>query len=172
MESSTRSPGLAAPLPQGLAAPQFTLPVSPRLTTSLGDWLGAPVVLVFYAADFSPVCSDELLELNALMPMFTRRGARVFAISVDSVWSHLAYARQRPLTFPLLSDFHPKGAVAKAYNAWCESDGTAERALYVIDAEGRIAWSHRSPINVNPGIDGVLDALDRLGRYDPHLEAT
>jgi peroxiredoxin len=148
-----------------VAAPQFTLRATAGHTVSLGDWLGAPVVLVFYANDFHPLCSDELAVFNELLPMFERRGAKLFAISVDSVWSHLAYARDRGFGFPLLSDFNPLGEVAKAYNAWRDEDGTAERALYVVDAAGRVAWSYLSPINVNPGADGVLDALDRLGSH-------
>ncbi len=161
-----RSSTLAAPLPVGIAAPQFTLPVTPNKTTSLSDWLGSPVVLVFYPADFSPVCGDELSVFNELMPIFARRNAKVFGLSVDSVWCHLAYGRERRFRFPLLSDFHPKGAVARAYNAWREDDGTSERALVLVDPDGRVAWSDLSPIDVNPGADGVLDALDRLGHPD------
>jgi len=162
-----RSSVEAAPLPVGIAAPQFTLPVTPKKSTSLADWLGSPVVLIFYPADFSPVCGDELAVFNELMPIFNRRSVKLFGVSVDGVWCHMAYARERRLTFPLLSDFHPKGAVAKAYNAWREEDGTSERALYLIDGDGRIAWSHLSPVNVNPGADGVLEALERLGRHEP-----
>ena len=157
-----------APLPAGVGAPQFTLHVTPKKTTSLSDWLGSPIVLVFYASDFNPLCSDELAVFNELMPIFARRNAKVFGISVDNVWSHMAYARERKLRFPLLSDFHPHGEVSKAYNAWRGEDGTSERALYLVDGAGRISWSYLSPINVNPGADGVLDALDRLGG-GPHV---
>jgi peroxiredoxin len=155
-----------APLPRGVAAPHFTLNVTPKRATSLSDWVGSPVVLIFYPADFSPVCGDELSVFNELMPIFARRNAKLFGISVDSVWCHMAYARERRFRFPLLADFHPKGAVARAYNVWREEDGTCERALFVLDAAGRVAWSYLSPINVNPGADGVLDALDALGSFD------
>jgi peroxiredoxin len=155
-----------SPLPVGIAAPQFTLPVTPRQSTSLADWVGSPLVLIFYPAAFSPVCTDELAVFNELMPIFTRRGAKLFGISVDNVWSNMAYAKAAKMRFPLLSDFHPKGAVAKAYNAWREQDGTSERALYVVDTEGHVAWSLISSPDINPGADGVLDALDRLGRFD------
>jgi len=154
------------PLPEGMAAPPFTLPVSPRQKTSLKDWAGSPVVLIFYPADFSPLCGDEIAVFNELMPIFVRRGAKLFGISVDNVWCHMAYARERHLRFPLLSDFHPKGQVARAYNVWREQDGTCERALFVLDGEGRVHWSYLSPIDVNPGADGVLDALDRLDERD------
>jgi peroxiredoxin len=152
-----------APLPSGMVAPQFTLRVTPERTTSLADWLGSPIVLIFYPSDFNPVCIDELAVFNELMPIFSRRSAKLFGISVDNVWSHMALARELKLRFPLLADFHPKGAVTRAYNAWREQDGTSERGLYVIDQAGLISWSHLSPINVNPGADGVLEALDRLG---------
>jgi peroxiredoxin len=155
-----------APLPRGLAAPQFTLRVSPRRSTSLSDWRGSAVVLLFYMADFNPVCSDELQVFNELMPIFNRRNTRIFGISVDSVWSHSAYSRERRFRFPLLSDFHPKGAVARAYNVWREEDGTCERALFVLDSMSRVFWSYLSPIEVNPGADGVLDALDELATYE------
>jgi peroxiredoxin len=146
-----------------MAAPQFTLRVSPQKATSLGEWRGSAVVLLFYMADFSPVCGDELSVFNTLMPIFNRRSVRVFGISVDNVWSHTAWARERRFRFPLLSDFHPKGAVSRAYNAWREQDGTCERALFVLDSMSRVFWSYLSPIEVNPGADGVLNALDELG---------
>jgi peroxiredoxin (alkyl hydroperoxide reductase subunit C) len=154
------------PLPRGVAAPQFTLRVSPRKSTSLGDWKGTPVVLLFYVADFSPVCSDELAVFNELMPIFIRRSTRIFGISVDSVWSHSAWSRERRFRFPLLSDFHPKGDVARSYHVWREEDGTSERALFVLDSAGRVFWSYLSPIEVNPGADGVLDALDDLAAFE------
>ena len=94
-------------------------------------------------------------------------GAQVLGISVDGIWSHLAFARERKLRFPLLADFHPKGEVCRRYQAYRELEGYAERALYVIDREGVIAWSHLSPPEVNPGVDGVLEALERL---PPHSE--
>jgi peroxiredoxin len=120
------------------------------------------VVLVFYPADFSPVCSDELSLFNELLPDLKALGAQVFGISVDGIWSHLAFARERKLNFPLLADFQPKGEVCRRYQAYRELEGYAERALYVIDRQGVIAWSHLSPPEVNPGVDGVLDALERL----------
>ena len=85
-------------------------------------------------------------------------------ISVDGAWCHAAFARDRHLNFPLLADFEPKGAVAKQYGAYRNQEGVCERALFVIDKAGVIAWSYLSPIAVNPGADGILHALESLPR--------
>lgn len=119
-------------------------------------------MLAFYPADWSPVCGDELSVINAALPMLRERGAQVVAVSVDNVWSHEAFASARALHFPLLSDFEPKGAVARLYGAYDVGTGESRRALFVIDAAGVIAWSYLSPVALNPGVDGVLDALDAL----------
>ena len=150
------------PLAVGTQAPDFHLKDTPDQRVSLSDFAGRPVVLVFYPADFSPVCGNELSLFNELADEFRRYDAQILGISVDNVWCHLAFAKDRNIQFPLLSDFHPKGEVSMAYNAYREQDGESERALYVVDPDGKIAWSHISPIGVNPGADGVLDALDRL----------
>ena len=149
-------------LPAGTKAPDFTLKVTPDQSLSLADFLGRPVVLSFYPADFSPVCSNEMSLYNELIDEFRRYDAQVLGISVDNVWCHLAFAKDRNIQFPLLSDFHPKGEVSMAYNAYREEDGESERALYVIDPDGKIAWGHISPVGINPGADGVLNALERL----------
>ena len=150
------------PLAVGTQAPDFHLKDTPDQRVSLSDFAGRPVVLAFYPADFSPVCSNEMSLFNELIDEFRRYDAQMLGISVDNVWCHLAFAKDRNIQFPLLSDFHPKGEVSMAYNAYREQDGESERALYVIDPDGKIAWSHISPIGVNPGADGVLDALERL----------
>ena len=99
---------------------------------------------------------------NEVLPDFTRYGAALVGISVDSVWCHAAFAASRNLHFPLAADFEPKGLVARLYRAYREPDGTSERALFVIDRNGTIAWSYLSPVAVNPGADGILGALDKL----------
>jgi peroxiredoxin (alkyl hydroperoxide reductase subunit C) len=119
-------------------------------------------VLVFYPADFSPVCGDEMALFNEILPEFNRFNAQLLGISEDGVWSHIAFSRARNLRFPLLSDFHPKGSVAQQYGVYREEDGTAERALFVIDGDGIIRWSYVSPVGVNPGANGVLVALESL----------
>jgi peroxiredoxin len=148
----------------GQEAPDFTLHVTPDQELSLRDLKGKAVILAFYPADWSPVCGDQMAVYNEILPEFRHHNAELLGISVDSAWCHKAFAEQRHIHFPLLADFHPKGAVAKAYGAYRESDGFCERALFVIDGEGEIFWSYCSPLAINPGADGILDALERLGR--------
>jgi peroxiredoxin len=149
-------------LPAGTPAPDFTLPSGPDTDLRLADLRGRPVVLVFYPADWSPVCGDELALFNELLPEFQRHDAELVGISVDGVWCHRAYAEARHLRFPLLADFEPKGAVSRAYHAYRQRDGFSERALFVLDRDGIIRWSYLSPVNVNPGADGILAALEGL----------
>lgn len=152
------------PLAAGTQAPDFSLKDTPDQKVALSDFRGQPVVLIFYPADFSPVCGDELALFNELIPEFKKYKAQLLGLSVDNVWCHLAFAKERHLRFPLLADFHPKGEVAKMYNSYREEDGEAERALYLIDRDGLIAWGYISPVGVNPGADGVLEALENLDR--------
>jgi peroxiredoxin len=148
-------------LSPGARAPNFTLPSGPDTTVSLKQFRGRAVVLVFYPADWSPVCGDQLALYNELLADFDELDAQVLGISVDGPWCHRAYAEARKLRIPLLSDFEPKGAVARAYGAY-DSSGVARRALFVIDAEGMIRWSYLSPVDVNPGADGILAALEQM----------
>jgi len=144
-------------------APGFKLQtLPPDQFISLSELRGRPVILVFYPADWSPVCGDQVVLYNELLPEFQRFNAALLGVSVDGYWCHLAFAKDRKLRFPLLSDFEPKGAVARSYGAYRRQDGFTERALFVIDAEGTIRWSYLSPLDVNPGADGVLDALEAL----------
>jgi peroxiredoxin len=154
----------ATPLPPGTKAPDFELPSTPDQTVSLSDFRGQPVILAFYPGDWSPVCSDQMGLYQAVLPEFRKFNAALLGISVDSVWSHLAFAKDRNLQFPLLADFEPKGEVARAYHVYRAEDGTSERALYVIDGEGVVQWSYISPVDVNPGADGILRALEGLGK--------
>src|ERR1700710_816888 len=102
-------------LTAGAAAPDFTLRVTPDQTLSLSELLGRPVILAFYPADWSAVCGDELTLFNEILPEFRNYGAELLGVSVDGVWCHQAFQQSRKLHFPLLSDFEPKGAVAKSY---------------------------------------------------------
>ncbi len=151
--------GLLAP---GAKAPDFTLPIAPQQNFSLSELLGKPVILAFYPADWSPTCGDQIGLYNEILPEFQKFGAELLGISVDGPWSHKAYSESRNLHFRLLSDFEPKGAVAKQYGAYRHADGYTERALFVIDKNGIIAWNYLSPIRVNPGADGILESLERL----------
>jgi peroxiredoxin (alkyl hydroperoxide reductase subunit C) len=153
--------------PRGLAtgtiAPELNLPATPdgrRVT--LAGCRGAPVVLVFYPADFTPVCGSELALFNELLPDLEAMGVRLLAISCDSVWSHVAYAQRLNLHMPLLSDFHPKGEASRRYDVYNDDAGVCARALFVLDGAGAVAWSHIAPPDVNPGAAGVLEALERL----------
>src|ERR1700738_4860993 len=141
---------MAQLLAPGTKAPNFTLHVTPDQTLSLGDLAG------------SPVCRDQLALYNEVLPEFRKHGAELVGISVDGVWCHDAYAQHRKLHFPLLADFEPKGAVAKRYGVYRRPDGTSERALFVLDAQGVIRWSSVSPVDSNPGADGILTALEAL----------
>jgi peroxiredoxin len=150
------------PLPPGSEAPEFRLPSTPDQTVSLTEFRGQPVILVFYPEDWSPVCSDQLALYQELLPEFQKFNAELIGISVDGIWSHLAFARDRNLHFPLLADFEPKGEVARTYQVYRATEGTSERALYVIDADGIVRWSYVSPVGINPGADGILRALESL----------
>jgi peroxiredoxin len=99
---------------------------------------------------------------NEVLSEFHNHNAALLGLSVDGAWCHLAFARQRKLQFPLLSDFEPKGTVAKDYGVYMRDEGVAGRALFVLDAKGVIHWSHLSPIGINPGADGILTALESL----------
>jgi peroxiredoxin len=128
----------------------------------LSDLRDAPVIIAFYPADWSPVCSDQMALYQAVLPEFARFGATLLGISVDGVWCHRAFAESRRLEFPLLADFEPKGAVARSYGSFDPTEGEAKRTLFVLDREGVVAWSYFSPPEVNPGADGILTALESL----------
>ncbi|HLY60020.1 MAG TPA: redoxin domain-containing protein [Terriglobia bacterium] len=155
---------MATVLTPGTPAPDFTLHVTPDQKLSLSELRGRPVILAFYPADWSPVCGDQMALYNEILPEFQKYGAELMGVSVDGVWCHEAFAKDRHLHFPLLADFEPKGQVAQAYGAYRKDDGVCERALFVIDKNGLITWSYRSPIAVNPGADGILQALEGLGK--------
>jgi peroxiredoxin len=149
-------------LPAGVAAPEFSLRSTPDQAVNLSDFRGQPVVLAFYPADWSPVCGDQMGLYNEMLSEFHESGAELLGISVDGVWCHTAFSRDRKLHFPLLADFEPKGAVARLYGVYRAEDGTSERALFVINPAGVIHWSYVSPVGVNPGADGILNALEEL----------
>ncbi len=153
-------------LKPGTRAPDFTLLGTPDQAVSLHEFRGQPVILAFYPADWSPVCGDQMALYNEVLPEFRHFNAELIGISVDGVWSHAAFAQDRKLHFPLLADFEPKGAVAKIYGVYRRHEGTSERALFVLDAQGIIRWSYVSPVGINPGADGILTALEALKREE------
>lgn len=153
---------MAKILAPGVTAPDFTLYVTPDQTITLSELRGKPVIMAFYPADWSPVCSDEMTLYNEILPEFHKHKADLLGISVDGYWCHSAFARTNKIHFPLLSDFEPKGKVAKMYGVYNEKIGVCDRALFVIDKNGAIAWSYLSPMGENPGADGILEALENL----------
>jgi peroxiredoxin len=154
-------------LKAGVHAPDFTLHSTPDQTVSLSQFRGKPVILAFYPADWSPVCGDQMALYNEVLPEFHKLGAEMIGISVDGAWCHAAFSSARKLHFPLLADFEPKGAVARSYGAYRPQDGITERALFVIDGGGVIRWSYCSPVGVNPGADGILEALEGMHAAAP-----
>lgn len=146
-------------LAAGTQAPDFTLPSTPDQKVSLSEFKGRNVILVFYPADWSPVCGDQLTLYNELRDQFDDLNATLVGISVDGIWCHLAFARDRGFHMTLLADFEPKGAVARQYGVYRDGDGISERALFVIDGEGVIRYSYVSPVGINPGANGILKAL-------------
>src|SRR5687767_12281198 len=143
-------------------APDFTLHSAPDQSVSLSNFRGQTVILAFYPADWSPVCGDQMALYNEILDEFREHDAELLGISVGGAWCHKAYAEAKKLQFPLLADFEPKGAVSRAYGAYATQKGQSARALFVIDREGIIHWSHLSPSGVNPGADGILKALESL----------
>jgi peroxiredoxin len=153
---------MAQILEPGTVAPEFSLHVTPDQKLSLSELRGRPVILAFYPADWSPVCGDQMSLYNEILAEFQKHGAELLGISVDGVWCHDAFTKDRHLHFPLLADYEPKGDVARKYGAYRDSDGFCERALFVIDRKGKIFWSYCSPVAVNPGADGILQALEEM----------
>ena len=153
-------------LEPGVQAPDFSLHSTPDQLVSLRELRGRPLILAFYPADWSPVCGDQMSLYNEILPEFHRFNATLVGISVDGSWCHSAFAAERKLHFPLLADFEPKGAVARAYGVYREQDGVCERALFVLDSKGTISWSYVSPMGVNPGADGILAALEALPKQE------
>lgn len=149
-------------LKAGTSAPDFELNSTPDQRVKLSDFRGQRVILAFYPADWSPVCGDQLALYNELRDEFAGHKAICLGISVDGAWCHAAYREQRGYKLALLSDFEPKGEVARNYNVYRSREGGSERALFVIDEEGVVRWTYVSPIGINPGADGILKALDDM----------
>ena len=151
-------------LPIGTQAPDFSLHVTPDQKIKLSELKGKKVILAFYPADWSPVCGDEIALYNQTLKFFHKHNAEILGISVDSKWCHLAFSQDRKLHFPLLADFEPKGAVSKLYDVYDEQEGESKRGLYILDEDGVIRWNYLSPMGMNPGADGILDALEEMDK--------
>jgi peroxiredoxin len=145
-------------------APEFELNATPDQMFALSELKGKNVVLAFYPADWSLVCGDQMSLYNEMQKYFSKYNAVVLGISVDGKWCHAAYRESRKLHFTLLSDFEPKGAVSRKYDVYHEKEGRSERALFVLDSEGIIRWNYLSPVGINPGADGILEALENISK--------
>jgi peroxiredoxin len=149
-------------LQPGVQAPDFCLKATPDQKVGLQDFSNQPVILLFYPADWSPVCGDELGVFNEVLSEFQNFNAALVGISVDNVWSHIAFSKQNKFKYPLLSDFEPKGKTAQDYGVYDAEEGVCKRAIFLVDGKGMIRWSYLSPIGVSPGADGILKALESL----------
>ena len=145
----------------GAPAPDFTLPDQDGNEVSLSDFGGRTAVLVFYPADFSPVCTDQLSVYQEVLPQLEERGASLVGISVDGAFCHRAFQEHMGVSYPLLADFHPKGEVAKRYGVWSEEHGVAGRALVVVAPDGKVSSYMSPPLEV-PGANLIFDAMDQL----------
>lgn len=149
-------------LQPGTIAPEFSLYASPDKKVSLDSYIGKLVVLIFYPADWSPVCGDQLVLYNEIIDLFKSYNTELIGISVDGKWCHASFSEDRKLNFPLLADFEPKGNIAKAYGVYNDEDGECERALFLVDEDGIIRWSYLSDPGINPGAEGILQAIENL----------
>ncbi|HEX2920581.1 MAG TPA: redoxin domain-containing protein [Bacteroidales bacterium] len=156
-------PAVSNPLPDGAKAPDFSLSDAYGNQIKLSELKGTKVLLVFYPLDWSPGCSQQLDLYQQEYAEFEKRGIKLLAISVDSIYSHGAWLVVRDLHFTLLSDFNPKGEVAKLYQIYREKDGFSERALYIIDKDGFIRYSYVSPyLNHVPDISVLFEKIDNI----------
>ncbi|MDR3574644.1 MAG: peroxiredoxin [Anaerolineaceae bacterium] len=156
MQGAAENEGLSV----GIKAPDFTLPDANDKPHSLSEFHGKNVVLVFYPLDWSPACSDQLSLYQSDLAEFKKYNAQVIGISVDSIYSHGAWAAVRGISFPLLSDFNPKGDVANRYHVLRNKSGFSDRALFVIDTEGIIRYRFVSP--ELPNIPDIYELFDQL----------
>ncbi|MDQ3464522.1 MAG: peroxiredoxin family protein [Actinomycetota bacterium] len=164
MKGNRRRPARSpSPPAAGAEAPPFALSNTPYSRLALDDLRGRYVVVVFYVADWHPVATAQLARYQELLPELGQRGAAIVGISTDATWSHESFARALGITFPLLADDSPPGAVAHLYGVFVPGTGRSRRALFVIDADGIVSWSAVFPDALDPGLDGVLSALEHLG---------
>ena len=145
----------------GEPAPDFTLRNQDGEKVSLSDFRGKKLLLVFYPLDFSPICTDQLSIYQEVKPEIEAKGVTMVGISVDSGFAHKAFQEKLGLDTTLLADFEPKGEVARAYGAYIEKVGHANRSLVLVDAEGTVEWVHESPTPLEiPGANLIFDALN------------
>jgi len=147
----------------GQMAPEFTLKDQSMKEVKLADFRGKkPVVLIFYPLDWSPTCTQEHACVVNEMKRFEQLNAQVLGVSVDSAWSHKAYAEKMHIEYPLLADFQPRGAVGTQYGVYLADKGITGRAIFIIGKDGKIAWAKNYDIPVVPDVDEVAKALSSV----------
>jgi mycoredoxin-dependent peroxiredoxin len=147
----------------GQTAPEFTLKDQSMGEVKLADFRGKKnVVLMFYPLDWSPVCTNEHACMVNDMRKFETLDAQVLGLSVDSAWSHKAYAEKMGIKYPLLADFNPRGATAEKFGVYLADKGITGRAIAIVDKSGKIAWFKNYDIPVVPDIDEVAKALAQV----------
>jgi peroxiredoxin len=147
----------------GQMAPEFTLKDQSMKEVKLADFRGKkPVVLIFYPLDWSPTCTQEHACVVNEMKRFEQLNAQVLGVSVDSAWSHKAYAEKMHIEYPLLADFQPRGAVGTQYGVYLADKGITGRAIFIVGKDGKIAWAKNYDIPVVPDVDEVAKALSAV----------
>jgi peroxiredoxin len=151
------------PIQKGAQAPDFALQGHDDKEHKLSDYRGKNVVLAFYPLDFSPVCSKEHACFMDDLSQFNSLNAQVFGISVDSRWAHKAFAAKMGIQYPLLADFHPKGAVAEKYGLYQAEKGLTNRATVIIDKNGVVQAVQVSEMPQQRNNADILGVLKSLG---------
>jgi peroxiredoxin len=147
----------------GAAAPDFTLKDQNQKEVKLSDFQGKKnVVLVFYPLDWSPICTNEHACFVNDLKAFEKLDAQVLGISVDSYWSHKAFADKMGIHYPLLADFHPRGAASDKFGVFMADKGITGRAIAIVDRAGKIAWFKNYDIPVVPDMKEVSEALAKV----------
>jgi peroxiredoxin len=147
----------------GATAPDFTLVDQDLSEVSLGALLDRRLVIAFYPADFSPLCNDQLTVYQQVLDEIEARDAGLVGISVDGPFCHAAFRERAGLTFPLLSDFHPKGEVARSYGAYLEERGTCNRSLVIVERDRVVSYVYDAPYPELPGANLIFDGLAATG---------
>jgi peroxiredoxin len=145
----------------GTPAPDFKLRDQEGNVVALEELRGQRTVLVFYPADFSPVCTDQLSVYQEVLPELERRDVQLYGVSVDSAYCHNAFQKSLGISIPLLADFHPKGEVARRFGVYADERGLAKRALVMIGPDLTVEWAYQGPPLEIPGANLIFDALDQ-----------
>ncbi len=147
----------------GSVAPDFTLRDQSQKEVKLSDFAGKKnVVLVFYPLDWSPTCTNEHVCFVNEMKAFETLDAEVLGVSVDSVWSHKAYAEKMGIHYSLLADFQPRGAMADKYGVYLAEKGITGRSIVIVNKDGKVAWIKHYDIPVVPDLKEVAAALQQV----------